>query len=636
MSLLNPSAASGASCCLSNKIIRSASVLRRRALAVFAALAAASSVAAQPVPEVLYYKFDQSGTSVTNHATAPPAGTATATLLGGITQNATMSGTNLQAAVGTGVSSSSDYVNTAWAPNVGTGSWSISFFTAGATTNTTLYYIMGDTNTASFRIFTNGVAGSTNWILRGGGTTDTLLNGCALSTRTMSTFVYDGSTSPPQIRSYCNGVLNNTVNQGALGTVNLTGTGPFKVIGYSSNVGLPAGGQVADVRIYSRAITQSEITSIFDFGTKPLQTLTFDPAPTVVYNGTGTVNATSATPNSGNAISYATTSTDCSVTSAGLVTGINAGTNNCVITATQAGDATYNEGTATLTMSIGKAAQTLTLPAQSPANQSFVANATFPINPLATSASPNAGTPIVYSSLTGSVCSVSGTTVTMLTSGTCTIAADQAGDANYEAAAQVSQSVELLAPVTIGGTVAGLAGSGLVLSLNSGAQTLAIAADGTFTFPTAIASGASYVVTVQTQPSAPSQTCSVANGSGTTSTSNVTNVAVSCANSAFAVDVQLPSGILVAPAGTQMVAAGGTISFTLTAAPGFVLTGASGCGGSLTGNVYTTGPITAACSIFVTSAAAEVVAVPTMTLWLQLLLAMVLVGAGIRVARLRE
>ena len=80
---------------------------------------------------------------------------------------------------------------------------------------------------------------------------------------------------------------------------------------------------------------------------------------------------------------------------------------------------------------------------------------------------------------------------------------------------------------TVGGSVGGLTGSGLVLSLNAGAQTLPVAANGAFTFPTGLANGAAYAVTIGTQPSG--QTCSVANGSGTISGANVTNVAVTCA-----------------------------------------------------------------------------------------------------------
>jgi len=80
---------------------------------------------------------------------------------------------------------------------------------------------------------------------------------------------------------------------------------------------------------------------------------------------------------------------------------------------------------------------------------------------------------------------------------------------------------------TVGGNVGGLTGGGLMLSLNAGAQTLPVAASGAFTFPTALADGVAFAVTVDTQPAG--QTCAIANGSGTISGANVTNVAVTCA-----------------------------------------------------------------------------------------------------------
>ncbi|MBZ0222846.1 MAG: S8 family serine peptidase [Dokdonella sp.] len=82
------------------------------------------------------------------------------------------------------------------------------------------------------------------------------------------------------------------------------------------------------------------------------------------------------------------------------------------------------------------------------------------------------------------------------------------------------------ATYTVGGSVSGLTGTGLVLKLN-GANNLSVNANGSFTFPGGLAGGASYAVTVGTQPSG--QTCSVANGSGTIASTNVTNVAVTCA-----------------------------------------------------------------------------------------------------------
>ncbi len=85
---------------------------------------------------------------------------------------------------------------------------------------------------------------------------------------------------------------------------------------------------------------------------------------------------------------------------------------------------------------------------------------------------------------------------------------------------------------TISGTVTGLSGSGLVLQ-NSGTDDLAVSADGSFTFATSVVNGDSYAVTVKTEPSAPSQGCSVRYGSGTVSGGDVTNVKVTCTSGRY-------------------------------------------------------------------------------------------------------
>ena len=99
---------------------------------------------------------------------------------------------------------------------------------------------------------------------------------------------------------------------------------------------------------------------------------------------------------------------------------------------------------------------------------------------------------------------------------------------------------------TVGGSVSGLVGTGLVLQ-NNGGNNLSITGNGTFTFSSAIASGATYTVTVLTQPSNPPQTCTVANGSGTAS-ANVTNVQVTCAAPSFTI-----GGTVSGLAGTGLV-----------------------------------------------------------------------------------
>lgn len=85
-------------------------------------------------------------------------------------------------------------------------------------------------------------------------------------------------------------------------------------------------------------------------------------------------------------------------------------------------------------------------------------------------------------------------------------------------------------PFTIGGTVTGLSGTGLVLQDNGG-NNLPVTASGAFSFTTTIASGGAYAVTVATQPTNPPQSCAVTGGTGT-ATANVTTVAVACTNAA--------------------------------------------------------------------------------------------------------
>ncbi|MDO3381594.1 hypothetical protein [Gilvimarinus algae] len=80
---------------------------------------------------------------------------------------------------------------------------------------------------------------------------------------------------------------------------------------------------------------------------------------------------------------------------------------------------------------------------------------------------------------------------------------------------------------TVGGTVSGLSGS--VTLQNNGADDLVVLADGPFAFSTPLPVGASYDVTVLSQPVG--QSCSVSGGNGTVSGGAVTSVSVTCSAS---------------------------------------------------------------------------------------------------------
>ncbi|MGY6554696.1 MAG: hypothetical protein ACXIUM_09255, partial [Wenzhouxiangella sp.] len=81
---------------------------------------------------------------------------------------------------------------------------------------------------------------------------------------------------------------------------------------------------------------------------------------------------------------------------------------------------------------------------------------------------------------------------------------------------------------TIGGTVSGLAGTGLVL-VNNDEDELAVETDGSFTFP-ALPDGSSYEVSVLDHPSNPSQLCTVDNGQGVLEGNDVTDISINCAD----------------------------------------------------------------------------------------------------------
>jgi 6-phosphogluconolactonase (cycloisomerase 2 family) len=86
---------------------------------------------------------------------------------------------------------------------------------------------------------------------------------------------------------------------------------------------------------------------------------------------------------------------------------------------------------------------------------------------------------------------------------------------------------------SVGGAVQGLTATGLVLQLNGGLD-LPVAADGSFTFPSAFDSGSSFAVTIKTQPTSPFQTCVAPNGVGVIGGSNV-SVTVNCTTDMFSV-----------------------------------------------------------------------------------------------------
>ena len=121
--------------------------------------------------------------------------------------------------------------------------------------------------------------------------------------------------------------------------------------------------------------------------------------------------------------------------------------------------------------------------------------------------------------------------------------------------------------LTLSGTVSGLTSSGLALA-NNGVNLDVAAGATSFTFGLALADGIAYAVTAPIQPSG--QTCTVANGNGTATTANISNVVVTCSNRTFNVGGTITgltaSGLVLANGSDTLDVSAGTSSFTMPAA----------------------------------------------------------------------
>ena len=148
----------------------------------------------------------------------------------------------------------------------------------------------------------------------------------------------------------------------------------------------------------------------------------------------GDANFTLTTPttNSDGAFTYTSSDENVATISGNAVTIVGAG--STTITAAQAATADYTSGSISLTLTVDKAAQTISFAA--------LANKTYGDADFSLSATGGAsGNVVTYTSSNPLVATIVGNTVTIVGAGSTTITASQLGNANYNAAGNVQQTL---------------------------------------------------------------------------------------------------------------------------------------------------------------------------------------------------
>ncbi len=228
------------------------------------------------------------------------------------------------------------------------------------------------------------------------------------------------------------GTLNATASSGLAVTFTSTTTSICTVSG-STVTGVAAGSCVVAANQAGNATYAAapQVTQTIAVG-KVSQAITFGTAPAVTVGGTGTLSATAS---SGLGVTFTSMTTSVCTVSGSAVTGVAAG--SCVVAANQAGSATYNAAPqVTQTITVGKGSQTITF---------GVAPSVVVGGAGTVSAKASSGLAVTFASTTTTICTVNGSTVTGVAAGTCIITANQAGNANYNAAAQVTQNITVAA-----------------------------------------------------------------------------------------------------------------------------------------------------------------------------------------------
>ncbi len=355
-----------------------------------------------------------------------------------------------------------------------------SFSAAAPVTQT--FNVNPQTQTITFGAITNKVFGSPSF---------------AVTAKATSSLAITFGSNTPTVCTVSNGSSGGTVTLVIAGTCTVEATQP-------GNASFAAATPVDQ----SFNITQAS------------QTITFAALKNQVY-GSPPITLT-ATASSGLPVNLATANSSiCSISGTTLIL-LLGGT--CTVQASQAGDANYTAAAiVNQSFLITPASQTITF--------GSLSNQVLGSPPLSLSATASSGDPVSFSSTTPSVCTVSGSTVTLVAAGACKIQASQGGDNNYVAATSVTQSFT----VTPGAPA-------ISAVLNAGSYDASQIAAGSYAvaFGSSFASAAAQASSAKLPTTLGGVTVSIADSSGATYPAQLFYVAASQIN--FLVPTGVPSG----------------------------------------------------------------------------------------------
>jgi hypothetical protein len=217
--------------------------------------------------------------------------------------------------------------------------------------------------------------------------------------------------------------VTNTSNMAVAWTISPAGVGTVSAAGLYTAPATISAQQTVKVTATSQEDASKSASATVTLMPKTNPTITWAPPAAISYGTALSATQLDATASVQGTFAYTPTS--------GVV--LTAGSQTLSATFTPTVTAEYNTVTASVRLTVNQAAQTINFtPPASPV--------TYGVAPIALTATASSGLPVTFSVLSGPG-TISNSTLTITGAGTVVVAANQAGNTNYAAAVQVTQSV---------------------------------------------------------------------------------------------------------------------------------------------------------------------------------------------------